>query len=196
MEVSRSETELRHVWTMWRDRTGPSARNTFMRYISLANQAAEQHGFKDAGEQMRAMYEDNDFYFTVQDLWMKIQPFYKQLFTFVRKGLVRQYGTNIVRHDGPIPAHILGNMWAQNWRNIFDLIKPGTLDTPDITGEMVRQGYTPLKIFQVAEEFFTSMGMPAMSPEFWRNSVFQKPNDVYSQCTASAWDFCNNLDFR
>lgn len=145
---------------------------------------------------MRSIYEDNDFYFTVQDLWTKIQPLYRQLFTFVRKGLIRKYGDQIVRRDGPIPAHLLGNMWAQNWRNIIDVIKPGQSETPDITGEMIRQGYTPLRIFQATEEFFTSMGLPPMSPEFWRNSMLQKPTDVHTQCTASAWDFCNNIDFR
>jgi peptidyl-dipeptidase A len=87
-------------------------------------------------------------------------------------------------------------MWAQNWKSIIDIVKPGPNDTPDITGEMVRQGFTPQKIFQSAEEFFTSMGLSPMAPEFWRNSIIQKPNDQYGTCTTSAWDFCNNIDFR
>lgn len=86
-------------------------------------------------------------------------------------------------------------MWGQNWRNILDIVKPYS-ETPDVTGEMMKQGYTPTKIFQVAEEFFTSLGLPPMSPEFWRNSIIQKPNDAYTQCSASAWDFCNLIDFR
>ncbi|KAL7031428.1 hypothetical protein ACKWTF_007011 [Chironomus riparius] len=195
MERSRNERELKYAWTEFREKVGPPNRNTFMRYIDLANQAAVQHGFRDAGEQMREVYEDPDFFFTVQDLWTQVQPLYKQLFSFVRKGLYIKYGDNVLRRDGPIPAHILGNMWGQNWRNIIDIIKPH-LETPDITGEMIKQGYTPTKIFQVAEEFFTSLGLPPMSPEFWRNSIIQKPNDVYTQCAASAWDFCNLLDFR
>jgi len=195
MERSRNERELRYAWTEFREKVGPTIRNTFMRYIDLTNQAAVQHGFRDAGEQMREVYEDPDFFFTVQDLWTQVQPLYKQLFSFVRRGLYIKYGDNVLRSDGPIPAHILGNMWGQNWRNIIDLIKPH-METPDITGEMVKQGYTPMKIFQVAEEFFTSLGLPPMSPEFWRNSIIQKPNDVYTQCAASAWDFCNLLDFR
>jgi peptidyl-dipeptidase A len=195
MEKSRNEEELLHVWSEWREKIGPPIRNTFMRYVDLSNQAAERHGFRDAGEQMRAVYEDPDFFFTVQDLWTKIQPLYKSLFTFVRRGLVNKYGEAVIRPDGPIPAHLLGNMWAQNWRNIFDIVKP-YMETPDVTGEMMKQGYTPTKIFQVAEEFFTSLGMAPMTPEFWRNSIIQKPNDVYTQCAASAWDFCNLIDFR
>lgn len=195
MEKSRNEEELRHVWSEWRDKVGPPVRNTFMRYIDLANQAAVRHGFSDAGEQMRAVYEDPEFYFTVQDLWGRIEPLYKSLFTFVRRGLYEQYGNEVLRPDGPIPAHLLGNMWAQNWRNIIDLIMPRS-ETPDINGEMMKQGYTPVRIFQIAEEFFTSLGLPPMAPEFWRNSIIQKPSDVYTQCAASAWDFCNLVDFR
>ncbi|XP_055641071.1 angiotensin-converting enzyme-like isoform X2 [Toxorhynchites rutilus septentrionalis] len=196
MQTSRVEPELNYFWSTWRDKTGPPIKNTFMRYLDLANQAAERHGFSDAGEQMRSLYDDNDFFFTVNDLWTKIQPLYRQLVTFVRKGLVRQYGENVVRKDGPLPAHLLGNMWAQNWRNILDLVKPGQSETPDVTGEMIRQGYTPLKIFQTAEEFFTSIGLSPMTPEFWRNSMLQKSNEIHGQCTASAWDFCNKIDFR
>lgn len=196
METSRSEDELRHIWTEWHTKSGAPNRNNFMRYIDLANQAAVAHGFSDAGEQMRTIYEDPEIYFTLQDLWAQIQPLYKQLFTFVRKGLIRQYGEKIVRSDGPIPAHLFGNMWAQNWKNIVDIVKHRYSETPDVTNEMVRQGYTPLRIFQKAEEFFTSLGMMSMSPEFWRNSMIQQNDPTLNKCTASAWDFCNNFDFR
>lgn len=196
MEQSRNEPELQYIWAAWREKTGPPNRNNFMRYVDLTNQAAIIHGFRDAGEQMRSIYDDPEMFFTVQDLWTQIQPLYRQLFAFVRKGLIRQYGEMVIRKDGPIPAHLFGNMWAQNWKNILDVVNHHYSETPDVSGEMVKQGYTPLRIFQAAEEFFTSMGLPPMSPEFWRNSVLHKPNDGKSQCTASAWDFCNNIDFR
>lgn len=197
MEQSRVEPELKYVWSAWRDRSGPPIKNTFMRYLDLANRAAQRQGFNDAGEQMRAQYEDSEFFFTVQELWTRIQPLYRKLFTFVRKGLVRYHGTDIVRRDGPIPAHLLGNMWAQNWQPIKSLVHREPIQTPDVSANMIRQNYTPQKIFQVAEEFFTSMGLPPMSPEFWRNSLLQKPHDSsVHYCTASAWDFCNGVDFR
>lgn len=133
----------------------------------------------------------------MQDLWTEIAPLYRQLFTYVRKGLIRQYGDQIVRHDGPIPVHLLGNMWGQNWKNIMDIVKHRYSEMPDVNAEMVRQGYTPLRIFQKAEEFFSSLGMAPMSPEFWRNSVLQQQtSDQSPKCTASTWDFCNNFDFR
>lgn len=113
METSKLEPELKHYWTAWREKSGPPVKNTFMRYIDLANQAAERHGFNDAGDQMRSVYDDSDFFFTVNDLWTKVQPLYKQLVTFARKGLVRQYGEHVVRRDGPIPAHLLGRLAGQ-----------------------------------------------------------------------------------
>lgn len=146
---------------------------------------------------MRSFYDDPDFFFTVQDLWSQVQPLYKQLFTFVRKGLVKFYGDKLIRKDGPIPAHVLGNVWAQDWRNIMDLVNTGRSHIPNISDELIRQGYTPLRIFQAAEEFFTSMGLPPMLPEFWRNSLLQRPSDTFKDCSApSSWDFCNNVDFR
>lgn len=196
MELSRNEAELRHIWSAWHDRVGPPNRNNFMRYIDLANQAAIAHGYSDAGDQMRSFYEDRELFFTVQDLWTKVQPLYRHLFTFVRKGLMRQYGAHVLRHNGPIPAHLLGNMWAQNWKNIFDIVKDRHTETLDVTGEMIKQGYTPMRIFQKAEEFFTSLGMPPMPAEFWRNSILQQTNGSSGKCTATAWDFCNNFDFR
>ena len=48
----------------------------------------------------------------------------------------------------------------------------------------------------MAEEFFTSLGMKPMPPEFWRSSMFEKPIDRDVKCTASAWDFCNRVDYR
>ncbi|XP_037925206.1 angiotensin-converting enzyme-like [Hermetia illucens] len=197
MQRSRSEQELRYFWNIWRESTGPPIKNTFMRYLDIANQAARFHGFSDAGAQMRSFYDDPDFFFTVQDLWSQVQPLYKQLFTFVRKGLVKFYGDKLIRKDGPIPAHVLGNVWAQDWRNIMDLVNTGRSHIPNISDELIRQGYTPLRIFQAAEEFFTSMGLPPMLPEFWRNSLLQRPSDTFKDCSApSSWDFCNNVDFR
>lgn len=196
MEVSRNADELKYIWTNWYEKVGAPNRNNFMRYVDLANHAAQVHGFDDAGKQMRSIYEDDDLKITVQELWLQIQPFYRQLFSFVRKGLLRKYGESVVRPDGPIPAHLFGNMWALNWKNILDIVKYRHSDTPDISAEMARQGYTSLRIFQKAEEFFTSLGMPPLSPEFWRNSILQQSNNERNKCTASAWDFCNNFDFR
>ncbi|XP_045508385.1 angiotensin-converting enzyme-like isoform X2 [Colias croceus] len=192
---SRIESELLYVWKSFREKTGPKVRNRFMRYVMLANQAAVSTGYKDAGDQMRAPYDDPSFRTSVEEIYNQVAPLYKQLFTYVRKRLVQRYGGS-VRSDGPIPAHLLGNMWAQNWKSIMDLVMPFPQSpNVDVTAEMLRQGFTPLRMFQMAEEFYTSMGLKPVPPEFWRGSLLARPTRA-AQCTASAWDFCNRIDYR
>ncbi|KAL3288649.1 hypothetical protein HHI36_003082 [Cryptolaemus montrouzieri] len=197
MAKSRNPLELAHVWKEWHDKTGPPMKNKFMRYVEIANQASKFNGFQDAGEEMRYLYEDADFENVVAETFQRLQPLYKEFFTYVRKKLVKQYGPNVVRPEGPLPAHILGNIWAQDWSNIENIVTPYP-NTPkiDVTDEMRRQGFTPLRIFQMSEEFFTSLGLKPMPPEFWRHSMIEKPVNRKVQCTASAWDFCNRLDYR
>ncbi|CAH0717042.1 unnamed protein product, partial [Brenthis ino] len=193
---SRIESELLYVWKSFRDKTGPKLKNRFMRYVQLANEAAVNTGFRDAGDQMRAAYEDPSFRASVEETYNQVAPLYKQLFTYVRRKLVLRYGENSVRPDGPIPAHLLGNMWAQNWKSIMDLVMPfPQAPNIDVTSEMLRHGFTPLRMFQMAEEFYTSMGLKPAPPEFWRGSLLARPQRAV-QCTASAWDFCNRIDYR
>ncbi|KAG6444329.1 angiotensin-converting enzyme isoform X2 [Manduca sexta] len=194
---SRIESELLYVWRSFRDKTGPKLKNRFMRYVQLANQAAVATGYRDAGDQMRSTYEDQTFRTSVEEIYNQVSPLYKQLFTYVRRRLVQRYGETSVRADGPIPSHLLGNMWAQNWKSIMDLVMPfPQAPNVDVTSEMLRQGFTPLRMFQMAEDFYTSMGMKPAPPEFWRSSMLARPPQRSVQCTASAWDFCNRIDYR
>ncbi|XP_048477778.1 angiotensin-converting enzyme [Plutella xylostella] len=194
---SRIESELVYVWKSFREQTGPKMKNRFMRYVQLANQAAVSTGYSDAGDQMRASYEDPSFRASLEEIYNQVAPLYKQLFTYVRRKLIQRYGERVVRPDGPIPAHLLGNMWAQNWKSIMDLVMPfPQAPNIDVTSEMLRQGFTPLRMFQMAEEFYTSMGMKPAPPEFWRGSMLARPAERSVQCTASAWDFCNRIDYR
>ncbi|KAI8441260.1 hypothetical protein MSG28_014901 [Choristoneura fumiferana] len=142
---SRIESELLYVWRSFRDKTGPKLKNRFMRYVTLANDAATATGYRDAGHQMREAYEDSSFRASVEEIYNQVAPLYKQLFTYVRRRLVQRYGETTVRSDGPIPAHLLGNMWAQNWKSIMDLVMPFPQSpNVDVTAEMLRQGFTPL----------------------------------------------------
>ncbi|CAH0404343.1 unnamed protein product [Chilo suppressalis] len=194
---SRIESELLYVWKSFREQTGPKLKNRFMRYVQLANQAAVATGFRDAGDQMRTAYDDPSFRTSAEEVYNQVAPLYKQLFTYVRRRLVQRYGEASVRGDGPIPAHLLGNMWAQNWKSIMDLVMPfPQAPNVDITAEMLRQGFTPLRMFQMAEEFYTSLGLKPVPPEFWRGSMLVRPPQRSVQCTASAWDFCNRIDYR
>ncbi|KAK3930192.1 Angiotensin-converting enzyme [Frankliniella fusca] len=193
---SRDPAELLRAWTAWHDAVGPQLRAKYVRYVQLANEAARLNGFRDAGEHMRAPYDDPELESEVTQLWAQVSPLYRQLHAYVRRQLHRHYG-DLVREDGPLPAHLLGNMWAQSWKNIADLVVPFPEKRgADVTPEMLRQGYTPVRMFQTAEEFFTSLGLKPMSMEFWRHSMLERPVDREVVCRASAWDFCNRKDYR
>ncbi|XP_034947061.1 angiotensin-converting enzyme-like [Chelonus insularis] len=197
MAKSRDYDKLLYYWRAWHEAIGPPLKNKYMRYVQLANQAAKLNGFVDAGDQMRQVYDDDDYFQqNIAQVLSAITPLYKNIFTYVRTKLIDRYGDKI-RPGGPLPAHLLGNMWAQNWEGIYDLVEPFPAARQfDITLEMIIQGFTPLRMFQVAEEFFTSLGMKPMPPEFWRFSMFEKPIDRQVKCTPSAWDFCNRIDYR
>ncbi|KAF7283980.1 hypothetical protein GWI33_022798 [Rhynchophorus ferrugineus] len=197
MADSHDNLELLHVWKEWHDKSGPVMKNKFMRYVEVANQAARINGFQDASEAMQFTYESAEFEDNLAQTIHQIMPLYKELFTYVRSKLYAKYGSEIIRIDGPLPAHILGDLWGQEWGNIYDLVIPYSgHGTVDVTAELLRQGFTPLRVFQMAEEFYTSLGLKPMPPEFWRYSMIEKPNSRKVQCTASAWDFCNKMDYR
>lgn len=95
---------------------------------------------------MRYVYEDNDFEHELAETWRSLQPLYKELFTYVRRKLIQRYGSGVIRADGPIPAHVVGDMWGQDWSMISDLLMPYPLSKSlDVTDEMLRQGFTPLR---------------------------------------------------
>jgi len=133
----------------------------------------------------------------IEDIWLTITPFYEEIHAYVRAKLREVYGASIIADDGLIPAHLLGNMWAQSWENVYSFTVPfPNKKSVDITEQMKRQGYTPRKMFEVSDEFFTSLGLIPMPPAFWEKSVIEKPDDLEMVCHASAWDFCNAQDFR
>ena len=114
-----------------------------------------------------------------------------------RYHLNKKYGNKVVDPFGPIPAHLLGNMWAQSWSNIADLVKPyPNKPSIDVTEEMKKKGWTPKIMFQKADEFFVSIGMDPMIENFWKNSIIEKPEGRDLVCHASAWDFYTGDDFR
>uniref|UniRef100_A0A8C6G0I9 Angiotensin-converting enzyme n=1 Tax=Moschus moschiferus TaxID=68415 RepID=A0A8C6G0I9_MOSMO len=198
MATSRDEKELLWAWQGWRDAVGRQLRMTFERYVQLSNKAAKLNGYQDMGALWRSKYESNSLQEDLEQLFQELQPLYLNLHAYVRRSLYRFYGPELIDLRGPIPAHVLGNMWAQSWVNILDLALPFPEKPPeDITKIMQGQHWKPEKMFQEAEKFFTSMGLLSTPPEFWKNSMMERPTDGREvECHASAWDFYNGQDFR
>ncbi|XP_072019876.1 angiotensin-converting enzyme-like [Amphiura filiformis] len=197
MAESRDYAELYWAWDGWRDAVGKPARDDYKEYVRGKNKAAVANDQPDSGAYWRSVYEVDDLKADVLKLYNELKPFYQQLHAYVRRKLYNVYGSKYINLDGPIPAHLLGNMWAQKWREIFDICEPfpGKLSV-DITPSLKEKGYDALRMFETADEFFTSLGLYPMPPEFWNHSMIVKPDDREVVCHASAFDFYNQKDFR
>ncbi|NXU41431.1 ACE enzyme, partial [Drymodes brunneopygia] len=198
MASIRDYDELLFAWKGWRDASGKKMRNSYKRYVELSNKAAVLNGYKDNGAYWRSLYETPTFEEDLERLYQELQPLYLNLHAYVRRALYKKYGAEHINLKGPIPAHLLGNMWAQSWSNIFDLVIPFPDATKvDATPAMKEQGWTPKRMFEESDRFFTSLGLIPMPQEFWDKSMIEKPSDGREVvCHASAWDFYNRKDFR
>uniref|UniRef100_A0A671V1T5 Angiotensin-converting enzyme n=1 Tax=Sparus aurata TaxID=8175 RepID=A0A671V1T5_SPAAU len=197
MANSRSYKRLLYAWEGWHNASGVPLRDHYPKFVELSNKASKADGFADTGADWRSWYETETFEQDLEQLYRTIEPLYQNLHAFVRRQLYKQYGPKYINLKGPIPAHLLGNMWAQTWNNIYSMMIPFP-DKPniDVTDEMVKQGYNAMHMFRVAEEFFTSLGLEKMPDEFWEGSMLVKPEGREVVCHASAWDFYNRKDFR
>ncbi|MFQ3243838.1 MAG: peptidyl-dipeptidase A [Arenicella sp.] len=195
---SRDYDELLDVWKGWRT-VSPAYRETYQRFVELGNQGAKDSGFKDLADAWKSNYDMSPAEFTVEArrLWDQVKPFYDELHCHVRAKLGEQYGEDKVPQDGPIPAHLLGNMWSQTWDNIYPIMEPHKgVASLDVTASLKDQGYDELQMTKTAEGFFTSLGLPPLPESFYKNSMIKKPRDRNVVCHASAWDLDNGNDPR
>ncbi|XP_005070292.1 angiotensin-converting enzyme-like protein Ace3 [Mesocricetus auratus] len=198
MATSRDQKELLWAWQGWRDAVGRQIRPVFEYYVHLSNKAAQYNGFEDMGALWRSKYETDTLKEDLEKLFEELQPLYLNLHAYVRRSLYRYYGPEIINLRGPIPAHLLGNMWAQSWDNILDLVLPYPKKPPeDITRIMKNQHWKPEKMFQEANIFLTSLGLLPAPPDFWIKSMLERPADGREvECHASSWNFYKGDDVR
>ncbi|WP_395373201.1 M2 family metallopeptidase [Marinicella sp. W31] len=195
---SRDHQELLDAWKGWRTISRPM-REPYQDMVRLANQGARELGYADTGAMWRAGYDmpAADFPAELDRLWGQVKPLYDALQCHVRAKLTDHYGNDIMGNDGMIPAHLLGNMWAQDWTGVYDLVKPEDNDANlDVTQLLKDNGYDAKKMVKTAEAFFTSLGMEPLPETFWQRSLFLKPKDRDVVCHASAWNLDNVDDIR
>lgn len=195
---SRNHKELLDAWTGWRTISVPM-REKYQRMVELANEGAQELGYDDTGAMWRAGYDmpADDFAVELDRLWGQVKPLYDALQCHVRSELTEQYGSEVMGDDGMIPAHLLGNMWAQDWTAVYDLVKPeNTGETIDVTARLKAHNYDAKKMVKTAENFFVSLGLEPLPETFWERSLFLKPQDREVVCHASAWDIDNEDDIR
>jgi peptidyl-dipeptidase A len=200
MGTIRDPERLKEMWTSWHDNVGAPMRDDYTRLVSIANEGAKELGYEDVGAMWRSGYDMSDAEFAreMDRLWLQVKPLYDQLHCYVRAKLSEHYGTKVQPASGPIRADLLGNMWAQEWGNIYDVVAPkGSGDVGyDLTALLLAKQYNPIKMVKAGEGFYTSLGLPALPETFWTRSQFVKPQDREVVCHASAWDLDNLNDLR
>ncbi len=198
MKDSHDWNTLLDAWTGWHT-ISREMKPLYARYVELANEGAREIGFKDSGDLWKAGYDmpPEAFEKETDRLWQQVKPLYDQLHCYVRAQLVKKYGKDKVPPNGPIPAHLLGNMWAQEWGNIYPLVEPYPgVSSLDVDAGLKAKGYDETKLVKLGESFFTSLGLDPLPASFWERSMFKKPRDREVVCHASAWDVQYDNDLR
>ncbi|MBV9695469.1 MAG: M2 family metallopeptidase [Gammaproteobacteria bacterium] len=199
MGSSRNYQELLVAWKGWHD-VGASMRADYTEFVGLANEGARELGFKDLGVLWRAGYDmpPEDFDRESERLWQQVKPLYDALHCYTRVQLTRHYGADKVPPGQPIPAHLLGNMWAQSWGKLYgDLLKPyPNAKVENADAQLARQHWDAIRMARSAESFYTSLGFPQLPKSFWERSMFVRPRDREVVCHANAWDMGTRGDVR
>jgi peptidyl-dipeptidase A len=194
IDNSRDPKELLAAWEGWHA-IAPPMKKRYTRMVELSNQGAREMGFADVGAMWRSNYDmpPDDFAKELDRLWGQVRPLYVSLHAYVRWKLAEKYGKDVVREDQPIPAHLLGNMWSQEWTDIYPLLAPQNVEAgPDVTAALRAKNVDALGMVHDAEGFFKSLGFEPLPSTFWERSLFTKPRDRDVVCHASAW----SIDFK
>jgi len=200
MGSNRSPAELKEMWTSWHDKVGGPMRGDYAKMAAIANRGAVQLGYKDVGEMWRSGYDMSpaEFAAMMDRLWAQVKPLYEQLHCYTRAKLNQRYGDAVQPASGPIRADLLGNMWAQEWGDIYDIVAPkGIGDIGYEIGPLLNaKGFDPIRMFKTGEGFYTSLGFAPLPATFWERSQITKPRDREVVCHASAWDVDDVEDLR
>lgn len=200
MGTNRNPAELQEMWTSWHDQVGAPMKDDYARMVAIANDGAHELGFADVGAMWRSNYDmpADEFAAMVDKLWLEVQPLYTELHTYVRSKLNEHYGDAVQPKTGPIRADLLGNMWAQEWSTIYDLVAPtGSGDLGYDIGDLLQaKNIDERGMVKIGEGFFSSLGFAPLPETFWSRSQFLKPQDREVVCHASAWDVDNVDDLR
>jgi peptidyl-dipeptidase A len=198
MATSRDPEELKKAWLGWHA-IGAPMRQRYARMVELGNQGSKELGYADVGALWRSNYDmtPDAFEKDLDRLWSQLQPLYLSLHAYVRGQLAKKYGKDVVPANGPIPAHLLGNIWAQEWNNVYDLMdSPKPAQSYDLTKILVDRKTDAQGMVKYGENFFVSLGFAPLPPTFWQRSLFTKPHDRDVVCHASAWDVDSKDDLR
>ncbi len=198
MADSRDPAQLKDAWIGWH-KQAIKYKDNYAQYVALSNKGAREMGYADTGALWRSQYDmpPEQFAAETERLWQQVKPLYDSLHLYVRLKLRQTYGPDVVPKEGPIPAHLFGNMWSQTWDNLYPLLKPQGQNTSLDVGEVLKERKVDaVQMTRFAEGFYTSLGMEKLPASFYENSMLVKPRDREVVCHASAWDIDTLTDVR
>ena len=193
IDNSRDPKELLRAWEGWHE-IGKPMKPMYMRMVDIGNQGSVDLGYEGLSDLWFSKYDmpAEDFLDDTDRVWSEVKPLYDALHCHVRAKLNEHYGDEVISKTGPLPVHMLGNMWGQSWSNIYDLVYEEKLDSKyiDVTKIINEKSLSEIEMVEYAEDFFISMGFKPLPKTFWERYLFLKPRDRSVVCHASAW----NLD--
>jgi len=198
LATSRDPEELKRAWIGWHA-VGAPMRDRYARMVELGNAGSRELGYSDVGSLWRSKYDmpPDDFARELDRVWEQLRPLYLSLHAYVRGQLAKKYGKDVVPANGPIPAHLLGNPWAQEWNNVYELLdSPKPPQSYNLTKILVERKTDAHGMVKYGENFFRSIGFAPLPETFWDRSLFTKPQDREVVCHASAWDVDEKNDLR
>jgi peptidyl-dipeptidase A len=198
MGTLRNPAELAEIWKSWHENVGRPMRQDYQQLVQLANAGAKDLGYSDTGAMWRSQYDmtPEEFSAMYDRLWAETKPLYDQLHCYTRTKLNQKYGSAVQPASGPIRADLLGNMWAQEWGNIYDVVAPkGSGDVGYDIGELLEaKKKDPVAMVKIGEGFYSSLGFAPLPETFWQRSQITRPRDREVICHASAWDLDNTTN--
>jgi peptidyl-dipeptidase A len=198
LATSRDPEELKRLWLGW-ETVGAPMRERYARQVELGNKGSRELGYNDVGVIWRSQYDmpPDEFAKDVDRIWEQLRPLYESLHAYVRGQLAKKYGATLVPEHGPIPIQLLGNLWGQEWNNIYPLMdSPKPAQSFDLTKILQDRHTDAHGMVKYGEGFFTSLGFAPLPATFWERSLFTKPADRDVVCHASAWDVDSKDDLR
>ena len=198
MRTVHDPADLRALWEGWHS-IAPPMKDDYAKLVALANEGSRYLGYHDTGVLWRSWYDmpPDAFAAKMDALWDQVKPLYDNLHCYVRTKLNEKYGDKVQPKTGPIRADLTGNMWAQEWDYVYDIVAPKNVKSSySLDKLVVAHGYTPVKLAHTAENFYTSLGLPALPDTFWQRSLLERPRDREVVCHASAWDLDDKNDIR
>lgn len=192
-EILRDETNLDKRLKAWEasKEVGKVLKDGLVNLRRLRNETVQALDYPDF-----FAYQVSDYGLTthemmdmMQRLNQELRPLYRELHTYARYELAKKYGVRQV--PDLLPAHWLPNRWAQDWGAMLEV------EGLDIDGVLSTKSAE--WIVKEGENFYTSLGFPALPKTFWeRSNLYPYPADssVKKNNHASAWHLDLNSDVR